>query len=317
MARIAGVDLPRGKRIEVALTYIYGIGPTRASQIIQSCGVDPDRRTQDLDDDDVNRSLVLREPHLERAEAALTKAKNEISKAELDLTRTSVVAPFDAVVIDESVEIGQLVEPGNTICTLAGTDAFWVRVSLLFEELQWIRLPAKGRDGARVTISLDTGTGAPVTWTGEVERFLGDLETSTRMARVVVRVDDPLGLDSTSGKTQRSPLLIGTFVSVEIDAGILEDVISIPSSALRDGNKIWVVDSAELLQIREVEVLWKNGDALLISNTVNQGEKLIVSDLRAALPGMKVKPQQGSAPTSDVESEIGTPDGIPNGHGAR
>jgi small subunit ribosomal protein S13 len=55
MARIAGVDLPRGKRIEVALTYIYGIGPTRASQIIQSCGVDADRRTQDLDDDDVNR----------------------------------------------------------------------------------------------------------------------------------------------------------------------------------------------------------------------------------------------------------------------
>ncbi len=55
MARIAGVDLPRGKRIEVALTYIYGIGPMRASQIIQSCGVDADRRTQDLDDDDVNR----------------------------------------------------------------------------------------------------------------------------------------------------------------------------------------------------------------------------------------------------------------------
>jgi small subunit ribosomal protein S13 len=55
MARIAGVDLPRGKRIEIALTYIYGIGNTRASQIIASCGVDPDRRTQDLSDDDVNR----------------------------------------------------------------------------------------------------------------------------------------------------------------------------------------------------------------------------------------------------------------------
>ncbi len=55
MARIAGVDLPRGKRIEIALTYIYGIGPTRAKKIIAGCGVDPDRRTQDLDDDDVNR----------------------------------------------------------------------------------------------------------------------------------------------------------------------------------------------------------------------------------------------------------------------
>jgi small subunit ribosomal protein S13 len=55
MARIAGVDLPRGKRIEIALTYIYGIGRTRAKQIIVACGVNPDRRTQDLDDDDVAR----------------------------------------------------------------------------------------------------------------------------------------------------------------------------------------------------------------------------------------------------------------------
>jgi len=54
MARIAGVDLPRGKRIEVALTYIYGIGPTRAKAIISACGVDPDRRTQDLADEDIN-----------------------------------------------------------------------------------------------------------------------------------------------------------------------------------------------------------------------------------------------------------------------
>lgn len=55
MARIAGVDLPRGKRIEIALTYIYGIGPTRAKQIIAACEIDPNRRAQDLDDDDVNR----------------------------------------------------------------------------------------------------------------------------------------------------------------------------------------------------------------------------------------------------------------------
>ncbi len=55
MARIAGVDLPRGKRIEVALTYIYGIGDTRARQIIEATGIDPNMRTQDLVDDEVNR----------------------------------------------------------------------------------------------------------------------------------------------------------------------------------------------------------------------------------------------------------------------
>ena len=54
MARIAGVDLPRGKRIEVALTYIFGIGRTRASKILGACGVDPSRRTQDLTDEEIN-----------------------------------------------------------------------------------------------------------------------------------------------------------------------------------------------------------------------------------------------------------------------
>ncbi len=54
MARIAGVDLPRGKRIEVALTYIYGIGRTRAGKILDACGVDPSRRAQDLTDEEIN-----------------------------------------------------------------------------------------------------------------------------------------------------------------------------------------------------------------------------------------------------------------------
>jgi small subunit ribosomal protein S13 len=55
MARIAGVDLPRGKRIEIALTYIFGIGRARAGEILANTGVNPDVRTQDLTDEDVNR----------------------------------------------------------------------------------------------------------------------------------------------------------------------------------------------------------------------------------------------------------------------
>ena len=55
MARIAGVDLPKEKRIEIALTYLYGIGPSRSSAILANTGVDPDRRAVDLTDDDVNK----------------------------------------------------------------------------------------------------------------------------------------------------------------------------------------------------------------------------------------------------------------------
>jgi small subunit ribosomal protein S13 len=55
MARISGVDLPRGKRIEIALTYVYGIGRARSQQILAATGVNPDTRTQDLTDEDVSR----------------------------------------------------------------------------------------------------------------------------------------------------------------------------------------------------------------------------------------------------------------------
>ena len=62
MARIAGVDLPRVKRIEVGLTYIFGIGPFRSSTILQASGVDPNIRVKDLTEDDVRKiSRVIEE----------------------------------------------------------------------------------------------------------------------------------------------------------------------------------------------------------------------------------------------------------------
>jgi len=55
MARIAGVDLPRNKRIEIGLTYIFGIGQSRAQEILEATGVDPDLRTDELSDEEINR----------------------------------------------------------------------------------------------------------------------------------------------------------------------------------------------------------------------------------------------------------------------
>ncbi|MBR6040643.1 MAG: 30S ribosomal protein S13 [Clostridia bacterium] len=55
MARIAGVDLPRDKRVEIGLTYIYGIGRTTASKILAETGINPDTRVRDLEENDVNK----------------------------------------------------------------------------------------------------------------------------------------------------------------------------------------------------------------------------------------------------------------------
>ena len=62
MARIAGVDLPREKRVEIGLTYIYGIGRVSSNRILEAAGVDPNTRVRDLTDDEVNKiSAVIDE----------------------------------------------------------------------------------------------------------------------------------------------------------------------------------------------------------------------------------------------------------------
>ena len=63
MARIAGVDLPRGKRIEIGLTYIFGLGRHAANVVLKDAGISPDKRTDDLDDNDVRRIRDAIEAH--------------------------------------------------------------------------------------------------------------------------------------------------------------------------------------------------------------------------------------------------------------
>lgn len=67
MARIAGVDLPRDKRVEVSLTYIYGIGRTRSNEILETVGIDPDKRVRDLTESEVSglRQTIDREYRVE------------------------------------------------------------------------------------------------------------------------------------------------------------------------------------------------------------------------------------------------------------
>lgn len=67
MARISGVDLPRDKRVEIALTYIYGIGLSRSKEILQKSAVNPDTRVRDLTEDEVNRlrDVIDKDYHVE------------------------------------------------------------------------------------------------------------------------------------------------------------------------------------------------------------------------------------------------------------
>ncbi len=80
MARIAGVDLPRGKRIEVALTYIFGVGRTRSREVLDAVGIDPNRRTYELSDEDASRLRVEIESNYKVEGALRTEVSMNIKR---------------------------------------------------------------------------------------------------------------------------------------------------------------------------------------------------------------------------------------------
>ncbi len=80
MARISGVDLPRNKRIQVALTYIFGIGDSRAVEILEITGVDPSRRVHSLTDDDVTKLRRQIEDHYKVEGALRTEVSMNIKR---------------------------------------------------------------------------------------------------------------------------------------------------------------------------------------------------------------------------------------------
>ena len=240
---------------------------------------------KDLPESAINEDLVLRKPFKESTEARLERAAAAVTKAELDLSRTSVKAPFNAVVIEESIETGLLADSSSVLVTFVGTDAFWVQASVPLCELKWIKLPTADQPGANAKILVSANDGPPLEWSGKVVRLLSDLEAEGRQARVLIEVPKPL--DSNPSQ----PLLLGTYLRVEIDSGTLPDALEIPRTGLREGNRIWLVGPDKTLLIRDVEILWSREESVIISNTIAEGETLIISDLRAPLPGMALSPE--------------------------
>ena len=240
---------------------------------------------RDVQGDAPAPELLAREPQIREARARLAAAEADLSKARLDLERTRLSLPFDGVVIEESVDVGQLVTAGQRVGTVYGTSAVEIRLPLDDSELAWFDLPKKGEKGPEVIVEAEL-FGGHHTWTGRLERYEARLDPRSRMVHVVVVVDNPFASD------ERPPLLPGTFVQVSIAGRGLERVMAIPRHALREGETLWVAEG-ETLRIREVEVARRERERVLIRSGLDEGEMLVVSALDVATDGMEVRLAEG------------------------
>jgi multidrug efflux pump subunit AcrA (membrane-fusion protein) len=131
-----------------------------------------------------------------------------------------------------------------------------------------------------VTLSAEFG-GQQLSWTGRVVRTEGQIDTMSRMVHVVARVNNA---------EQATPLSVGLFVNAEIEGLIADDVVVLPRSALRDNNRVLVVDAEDRLRYRDVEPLRLYHDEVLVKAGLAAGERVCVSPIQTAVEGMPVKP---------------------------
>jgi len=235
---------------------------------------------------DAEKALMLRRPQLKNLAATLEAAKAKLEQARVDLGRTRIKAPFNAVVHSSGVNIGTRANDGTVLATLVGTDAYWVEVSVPVRQLCWIRIPqSEGDRGARVRVYAPAAWGDGVYREGRVIRLEADLEEQGRMARLLVQVEDPLSLRPDNGG-KKPPMLIGAYVRVEIEGQTVPSAAAIEREFIRNGNTVWVMDPQGNLAIRSVKIALRGADKILVTHGIAPGERLITSDLTGPVEGM-------------------------------
>lgn len=249
------------------------------------------RREYELLGEDVNaeeEQLLLRQPQRATKEATVAITQSALDKAHLDLERTAIYAPFNALMMARPVNLGSHVTVGAPVATIASADACWVEVTIPVNEMQWIAVPGiNGDSGATVHIFHEAAWGPGAYREGIVAWLLHDLEPQGRMARLLVRVEDPL--DLRTPENERKPLLFGAFVRADILGREAPGALRIPRTALRDGNKVWVMLPDKTLDIRIAQVLWGDNENVLISGGLSDGEMLVTSDLASPVQGMALR----------------------------
>lgn len=251
--------------------------------------------------------LVLRKPQLAEALAGVQAAEAELQEAERDLQRTRIRVPYDGLVRNKQVDIGQYVAPGTPLGVTFAIDTAEIRLPLSAADLSFLDLPSATRlDQAHrvpVTLTDETG-GTDGTWQAQIVRTEGVVDQSSRVVYAVAEVVDPYGV---LGRSEHPELKMGTFVRAEIQGMAVEDVVVLPRAVLRPEDTVLVANDQRQLEVRAVEVVRAEPRLVYVSEGIAEGELVITTSMDAPIPGTRLA-VSGEAPPADESAENGQQD---------
>ncbi len=237
-------------------------------------------------------SLVLREPQLKEAEANVRSAKAALVRAERDLSKTEIKAPYEGMVRARMSDLGQVVNQGTSLASIFAVDFVEVRLPLTAEDIQFLDLPRSfrpsevGEAGPAVELTSRFGK-IDESWQGTLVRTEGTIDPRTRVLYAVAKVEDPYGIHSE--ETGSVPMSVGMFVEASIQGKTYDHITVVPRFALRGKNQVLVVDEENLLRRRDVEILRTDPKFAYISEGIDEGEKICLTALEYVVEGMPVE----------------------------
>ena len=250
---------------------------------------------------EANEALVLREPQLASLQAEREAAQVALEQARRELGRTTIAAPFDAQVIERQVDLGSQVGPGDALGRLVGRRSYWIETSVPLARLRWLEFPAAdGERGAPVRIRERAAWPEGVFRRGHLYRLVGALADQTRMARVLVTVDDPLALEPE--RAGQPPLLIDTFVQVSIQGRRLEDVVRLELEHLRKNDTAWVMRDGAL-DIRSLQVVFRGARYAYVRDGLDAGERVVTTNLATVVQGAPLRLRPAAERTDGGEPD--------------
>ncbi len=240
------------------------------------------------------KALVLREPQLAIARANVQSAETAVEQARLDLERTQIMAPFNGQVTERHVNLGSQVSAGDPLAAIIGSETYWVEATVPLSKLQQLWFPDSASDtGALVKVRQSSAWPENRYRQGRLTRLIGELNQETRMARLLITVDDPLG--------QRDPglprLMAGSFVEADIEGKPLSNVVRLSRDYLRTNDTVWVMKDGKL-DIREVEISFRDQSHVYIAKGLKAGEKVVTTNLATITEGaaLRLSAQEGESP---------------------
>lgn len=242
--------------------------------------------------ENTNKALILRQPQLDQARAQVESAEAALRQAQLNLNRTRVTAPFDARVLSRDISVGTQVSAGEALGRLVGVDEYWVEATVPQSQLPWLRFGNRsGEAGAPATIRNEAAWPEGKHRKGRLQRLVGELNESTRLARVLITVENPLALNADAG--EQPPLLIGAFLNTAIEGRRIEDVVRLDRDYIHRNETVWVMEDGQL-SIRDVTIAFRDADHAYIRSGVEDGESVVTSDLASVVDGAALRTGEGN-----------------------